>query len=140
MTPCPSTIPTHSLVGQSIDVRWPAMIDAPDRPRAVDVVVRVHMVDLEHPLLEAWCNGPDGTKRLVARQPIAVEISTTRGLVHLDGSLHGERVVALSFEPGPEPRLAYAQTPLLAAAGIPAAGHDPPNVRLSRVESDVATA
>jgi hypothetical protein len=119
----------------------------PRRPalQHVRLVIGLQFVDGHHALLEAWLATPAGQRDIVRRQPIHCEVlvDDQRELLHVDGRLDNQRLIALTMSTAPDTAddgLLYAHTTLLAEAGFAPGACDPPTGRLLQAEADAATA
>ncbi|MHC5113124.1 MAG: hypothetical protein ACYTGP_01690 [Planctomycetota bacterium] len=130
------------VTGAGVELRWTAQrLDGHET-----LVVTLEPVDTEHALLEAWVEGPRGVRPTVARQPVSCTSGVHGGFLHADAHLDGRRVLAVSVPTEPKPAtpdglrpIMFAQSTLLAAAGFPPGGCDPPTARL-RTKMDAVSA
>ncbi|MBT8486566.1 MAG: hypothetical protein HKO59_14075 [Phycisphaerales bacterium] len=133
--------PTPLPVDRSLEFRWSALrADEAGKPRRSELVIAVNPVDADHCVFEAWLEGPCGVRTVLPRQPVACRRGCHAGLVHVDAEPDGRRLLRATFRPQTPGRPLYAQTTLLATAGLAPGAYDPPTARIIDAKRGVASA
>lgn len=108
------------------------------RPRRIDFVLTIQILEADHAIFEAWIELPKGRKTILPRQPLSCETSSDETFLHIDCKHDGKRLLALSMTS--DESTTYAQSDLLAEAGFRGGTFDPPRIRRLEADSKIASA
>ena len=108
------------------------------RPRRIDFVLTIQLLEENHALFEAWIELPNMRKTVFSRQPLTCCVSSDETFLHIDCTYEKKRLIALSItEDGV---IAYAQSDLLLEAGFKGGRFEPPTLRRFNSDREVAFA
>jgi hypothetical protein len=124
-----------------IEVRWSSLVsawndrlgaceDAGPRHARVELVLRIEPRAADRAIASSWLELNGARREVLASQEVACIRLHEDGLEHVDLHERGNghvRLAALSFDA--RGRVLYAQSPLLAEAGLPGGTYNPPSAR-----------
>ena len=131
-----------ALYGRRFEIRWNALHgaaqEASDAARRSCFTIALEPVNEQHALLECSLLRGESHRTILPRQTVSCHIVEDGALTHVDVSLEGRRLLAVTIRD--ESQLLYAQSPLAAEAGLPPGTCDPATLVLPHIRHDAVSA
>lgn len=128
----------NCLEPEGFGICSPEQVANNHRPRRIDFVLTIQLLEEDHAIFEAWVELPNTRKTVFSRQPLTCCVSSDETFLHIDCIYEEKRLIALSITD--DDVIAYAQSDLLLEAGFKGGRFEPPTLRRFNSDREVASA
>lgn len=111
--------------------RFGALRDSHTHHGRIAFVITLQLLAPDRGVMEAWIDLGERRQTVISPIPVVCDVLRDESILHIDAyteGAHARRLLAASFVDHQD-KPAFAQSPLLAEAGLPGGAWDPPTAR-----------